>query len=91
MSKINFDSEDTVAAFFSIILIIVALIFVGPWIYFWLSYFGGWIAKLVIGKYIVAGLKLIGITIPMNKIPLLAGTLGWIGGFFKTLSSSSKN
>lgn len=58
-------------------------IFISSWINFWLAYFSGWIAKITIGKYLVSGLQLLGITIPINSIPLLAGALGWISGFFK--------
>ena len=65
----------------------VLIIFIAPWINFWLAYFGGWIAKITVGKYIVEGFSLIGIALPLNKIPLLAGTLGWIGGFFKNVSN----
>lgn len=75
----------------TIILVIlgaIAFIFILPWIAFWLAYFGGWIAKILIGKQLVNGFALIGITLPIEKIPLLAGTLGWIGGFFKTVNTN---
>lgn len=67
-----------------IIGLLILIFFIAPWVSFWLAYFGGWIAKITIGKYLVSGFKLFGITIPINKIPLVAGVLGWIGGFFKT-------
>ena len=72
-----------------IILGVIALIFILPWIAFWLAYFGGWIAKILIGKQLVNGFALIGITLPIDKIPLLAGTLGWIGGFFKAINTNT--
>ena len=68
--------------------LIVLTIFILPWLSFWLAYFGGWIAKIVIGTYLVEGLNYLHINVPLNKIPLLAGCLGWIGGFFKTRSIS---
>ena len=73
-----------------IITLIVIMVFITPWLTFWLAYFGGWIAKIIIGDYIVNGLSLIGIIITKEQIPLLAGVLGWIGGFFKSLSTSKK-
>jgi len=73
-----------------VILGIIAFIFILPWIAFWLAYFGGWITKILIGKQLVNGFALIGITLPIEKIPLLAGTLGWIGGFFKAINTNYK-
>lgn len=70
---------------------IIATIFVIPWASFWLSYFSGWIAKMVIGKYLVEGFSFLGITVPLEKIPLIAGALGWIGSFFKSRTKSSKD
>lgn len=78
--------DDTVTNGFAIlggVTLIIFIVFIAPWISFWLAYFGGWIAKLLIGNYLVEGFALVGITLPIDKIPLLAGTLGWIGGFFK--------
>ena len=73
-----------------IVTFFILIIFILPWICFWFAYFGGWVTKITIGKYIVEGFSLIGITLPLNKIPLLAGTLGWIGGFFKTYQYTNK-
>lgn len=66
-----------------IIGLVIGVIFIAPWLSFWLAYFGGWVAKIVIGNYLVKGFALFGITMPIDKIPLAAGILGWIGGFFK--------
>lgn len=77
------------AALTSILIIILSL-FIFPWISFWFCYLGGWIAAKVIGVKLVEGLAIFGIMIPISKIPLLAGTLGWIGGFFKEINSNIK-
>ena len=66
---------------------IIIFIFVAPWLYFWIAYLGGWIAKITIGNYLIQGLHFIHIDIAKDQIPLLAGILGWIGGFFKGTSS----
>lgn len=81
----------TFSAFLILILMLIGLLFVLPWISFWLAYLGGWIAAKVIGAKIVEGLAIFGIMIPVSKIPLLAGTLGWIGTFFKNISTISKS
>lgn len=70
--------------FLKFMIAITLAIFIIPWLSFWLAYFMGWICKLVIGQQLVAGFALLGITLPIDKIPLLAGTLGWIGSYFKT-------
>ncbi len=89
----NYFNTDTNAGGLTIlglIALIVMIVFIAPWLSFWLAYFGGWIAKITIGDYIVRALELIGILITKDQIPLLAGGLGWIGGFFKSISSSKK-
>lgn len=74
-----------------LITLIIVIIFIAPWLSFWLAYFGGWIAKITIGKYLVSGFSLIGLNLSIDSIPLLAGTLGWIGGFFKAISTSKNS
>lgn len=61
----------------------VGAIFIQPWLSFQLAYFSGWLAKIVIGDWLVKGFALIGLDIVKDSIPLLAGVLGFIGGFFK--------
>lgn len=85
-----FDEVKEKASIGGIIVLILVTIFLIPWITFWLCYFGGWIAKLVIGKYLVVGFATLGFNVPIEKIPLIAGCLGWIGSFFKNSSISKK-
>lgn len=70
---------------------IVAFVFFASWLSFWVCYLGGIVTKIVIGKYIVAGMSMLGLNIVEDQIPLIAGTLGWIGGFFKSYSMGNKN
>ena len=78
---------------FAVIIGVIALIafavIVGPFIGFWLAYFGGWIASLTIGDILCRGLNSLFQTTHFTKemLPLFAGTLGWIGGFFKSVST----
>ena len=87
----GFSDVKSTMAIGGIIGAIIAAIFIIPWFSFWLSYFGGWIAKIVIGKYLVEGFSFLGITVPLEKIPLIAGVLGWIGSFFKSNTKASKD
>ena len=87
--KKNFLGTDI--GFGGAILIVVVSIFIFPWLAFWLAYFGGWIAKIVFGKYLIQGLAMLGLDITLDQIPLLAGVLGWIGGFFKTTAVKNNN
>ena len=66
-------------------------IFIVPWLTFWLAYFGGWIAKIVIGDYLVKGFALLGLTVPIDKIPLIAGLMGWIGSCLNRVRNSNKS
>lgn len=83
------DSED-VKGFIAGILICIGLLFVAPLVLFGICYIAGWIASVVIGQWIVAGFALLNINITIAQIPLIAGTLGWIGGFFKATLSVRK-
>lgn len=89
----DFDFSDvkSTMAIGGIIGMIILMIFVIPWLSFWLCYLGGMIAKIVIGKYLVEGFALLGLTIPLEKIPLIAGVFGWIASFFISNSKSSKS
>lgn len=72
---------------------IAALVIILPFISFWLAYFGGWLCSLVIGDVLAEGLNALFNTTHFTKdmIPLCAGTLGWIGGYFKCRVTSSSN
>ena len=81
---------ESVKAFLVGVLICIGLLFIVPLILFGICYIAGWIASIVIGQWIVAGFALLNISITTAQIPLIAGTLGWIGGFFKATFSMRK-
>lgn len=85
---INKEENNTIL---TIIAIIIIYLIIEPFLIFWVSYFVGWLSKIFIGKYIVAGFELLHISFPIDKIPLLAGLLGWIGSFFKSTINTNKN
>ena len=72
------------------IILIIGLCLFMPFISFWVSYFGGWICKITIGNTLVKALNILFNTAYFTKdmIPWIAGALGWIGGYFKTINSS---
>lgn len=81
--------------FFAVIGAIVStfgIIIIAPFISFYLAYFGGWLCSLVIGEVLTDGLNLLFNTTHFTPdiIPICAGTLGWIGGYFKNSTSGSK-
>ena len=87
-SKKYFDSSSS-----DLIILIataIVIIFIWPWLSFWVAYFLGWITKITIGKYIIEGFALLNIDLPLDKVPLLAGVLGWIGGFFTGTKNNMK-
>lgn len=72
---------------------IIMVIFIAPFISFWLCYFGGWVAKITIGAKLVEALNMLFNTTYFTKdmIPMVAGALGWIGSYFKTTNIKSKS
>lgn len=81
------------AAIFGIIVFIIVFIVFLPFINFWLAYFGGWLAKLVIGTKLAAALNLLFNTtyFTAEMLPMMAGALGWIGSFFKSTTTIKNN
>lgn len=83
---------DDFLAILGAIALIIATVLVLPFISFWLCYFGGWVASIAIGNILTDGLNTLFQTTWFTKdmIPLCAGTLGWIGRYFRT-SNLGKN
>lgn len=77
----NFIDTDALAIGITVIILTILLIFAGPFCLFWLGYFSGWVAKITIGKWIIAGMGLFGLDLSLNKIPLLAGTIAALSSF----------
>ena len=82
--------KDDILKLIGAIGLIILLLLFWPFIGFWICYFEGWLAKIMIGKYIVEWFALFNINLPIDKIPLFAGVLGWIAGFFKAINSTKK-
>lgn len=72
----------TVGTGLTALIVLIIVILLGQFICFGICYIAGWIAKITIGKYLVDGLALLNLTIPLDKIPLLTGTIGWIASYF---------
>ena len=83
--------EDFLTILGALAMIALALL-VFPFIGFWLAYFGGWICSLVIGEPLTNGLNtLFGVSyFTKDMIPLCAGTLGWVGSYFKSTTYTRK-
>ena len=77
---------------FGIIVFLVVVIIIQPALLFWLGYFGGWLAKLVIGTKLVTAINMVfGTAFTADMLPMIGGALGWIGGFFKSIRTTSNN
>lgn len=73
--------DSSIGAF--IVLGLVA-IFLIPFLIFWLGWVAGWIATWVIGGPLVSGFNALGIPITVDQIPIITGTIAWIGSIFGT-------
>lgn len=83
--------DDFLSVLAAISLVIVSVVLL-PFVCFWLCYFGGWVASLTIGNVLTNGLNTLFQTTWFTKdmIPLCAGTLGWIGGYFRKTTNDYK-
>ena len=79
-------------AIVGIIAFLVVVIIIEPALLFWLGYFGGWLAKLVIGTKLVTAINMVfGTAFTAHMLPMIGGALGWIGSFFKSINTISNN
>ena len=81
---------DEIKVVILMVLGVMLLIFIAPLIGFWVAYFCGWIAKIIFGTKLAAALNMLFQTTYFTKdmIPMVAGALGWIGGFFKSTTAA---
>ena len=81
-------------AIVGIIAFLIVVIIIEPALLFWLGYFSGWLAKLVIGTKLITAINMVfGTAFTADMLPMIGGALGWIGSFFKSIhaASNSKN
>ena len=79
-------------AIVGVIAFLVVAIIIEPALLFWLGYFSGWLAKLVIGTKLVTAINIVfGTAFTADMLPMIGGTLGWIGGFFKSVRTIKNN
>lgn len=73
--------------------IIALTLIIMPFVSFWLAYFGGWITSLVIGDTLANALNTLFNTTHFTKdiIPMCAGALGWVGGYFRASKGINLN
>ena len=76
-------------AIVGIIAFFVVVIIIEPALLFWLGYFSGWLAKLVIGTKLVTAINTVfGTAFTADMLPMIGSALGWIGGFFKSTTAA---
>lgn len=90
MSKYSKSYGDEIGCGMLIALLVVAIV-VGPLITFWLGYFGGWLAKIIIGAKLCEALAYLGLTVTPEMLPWIGAALAWIGGFFKSVNTSKRD
>ena len=73
---------------FGIMVFAIVVIIVQPALLFWLGYFSGWLAKLVIGTKLVTAINMaFGTAFTADMLPMIGGALGWVGSFFKSINN----
>lgn len=79
-------------AIIGIIVFLIVMIIIEPALFFWLGYFSGWLAKLIIGTKLVTAINMVfGTAFTADMLPMIGGALGWIGSFFKSIRTASNN
>ena len=84
--------DDSGWAIVGVIAFLIVVIIIQPALLFWLGYFSGWLAKLVIGTKLVTAINMVfGTAFTTDMLPMIGGALGWIGGFFKSVRTIKNN
>ena len=84
--------NDSGWAIVGVIAFLIVVIIIQPALLFWLGYFSGWLAKLIIGTKLVTAINMIfGTAFTADMLPMIGGALGWIGNFFKSVRTASNN
>ncbi len=76
---------------FGAVILLILIVLVSPFVGFCCGWLTGWIIKVTFGATMVNGLGLLGLNIAKESLPLLCGTLGVIGSFFKNTTVNRKN
>ena len=77
---------------FGVIAFLIVVIILQPALLFWLGYFSGWLAKLIIGTKLVTAINMVfGTAFTADMLPMIGGALGWIGSFFKSINNIKNN
>lgn len=86
------NNNGSTGTLFPMLIVIILLFIFNSAITFGLGYFGGWLAKITIGSKLIEGLNLLFNTdyFDKNMLPMIGGTLSWIGNFFKAYNFNSK-
>lgn len=81
----KFKDEDITGGLLVVCLLaLIGLAIIAPFLSFIEGYFVGWLAKITVGGWLVKGAAALGITISKDSLPIIGGTLAFIGQFFKT-------
>ena len=79
-------------AIVGLIVFLVVVIIIEPALLFWLGYFSGWLAKLVIGTKLVTAINMVfGTAFTADMLPMIGGALGWVGSFFRSVHTIKNN
>ena len=84
--------NDSGWAIVGVIAFLIVVIIIQPALLFWLGYFSGWLAKLIIGTKLVTAINMIfGTAFTADMLPMIGGAVGGVGGFFKSVRTTSNN
>lgn len=72
------------------IILVIGVIFLAPLLNFAAGLLVGYLIKFMIGTSIISGLAIVGINLPLEKIPLFFGTLAVIASFFHSPAINKK-
>ena len=86
------DILDAVAGIIGAVGLLLLIILIVPFICFWGGYFGGWVAKIIIGDPLCRALNILFDTkyFVKDMLPWLGGALAWIGHYFRSTNTVSK-
>lgn len=83
---------ETIMAMVFLLLVGLFVVLIGPILYVLFAALGGLIVQVTFGQWVVEGLALLGLHVPVDSVWKLAVALAFVGGYFRSnLTTQNKD
>ena len=84
------DNVDAIVGLVGLFVFALILLLIGPILTVLFAALGGLIVQLTFGQWVVDGLALLGVHVPVDAVWKLSVALAFVGGYFKAVLHNPK-